>query len=350
MGRVHRGAPGLRGLRRRRPEAPDVPGAGRSAGPRAAVPGPPGAVGHRPGQEPGHRSGRVPAGRLLRRRGGQGLRRIRAAAADGECHRLWRPADGCPEADDARQPGGPPAGRALRPRAGGRVPGHQQRAVPAGALPVEAHRQHHGGRRRGPIDLQVARGGHPQHPGLRARPPRGGGGEAGAELPVERLHPAGGQRHHLPQHRTAAEEAVHRCGRGRAHHRVRGGDRTGRGGVRGRHNRQRAERRHGPARVRGVLPDQRPVPGAGRGAARARHPLCGGGRHPVLRPGRDQGSDRVFAGHPQSGGRHRPAAHRELASPGHRRQHPGPSGGVRPPPADGGVGRPVRGGKRRPER
>ena len=56
---------------------------------------------------------------------------------------------------------------ALRSRAGRRVPGHQQRAVPAGAPAVAAHEQHHRRRRRGPVDLPLARRRHPQHPRLR---------------------------------------------------------------------------------------------------------------------------------------------------------------------------------------
>ena len=93
-----------------------------------------------------------------------------------------------------------------------------------------------------------------------------------------------------------------------------------------------------PARLRRVLPDQRPVARAGRGPAGAQHPLRRRGRHAFLRPGRDQGSGRLPAGHPEPGRRHRPAADREHAGPGHRRHHAGQAGRLGPAAAPGRVG------------
>ena len=53
--------------------------------------------------------------------------------------------------------------------AGGRIPGHQSRAVSAGAGAIGAQRKSVRGRRRGPVDLSLARRRYPQHPGFRAR-------------------------------------------------------------------------------------------------------------------------------------------------------------------------------------
>ncbi len=105
---------------------------------------------------------------------------------------------------------------ALRSRAGRRVPGHQQRPVPAGAPAVAPHEQHHRRRRRGPVDLPLARRRHPQHPRLRERPPGRARRQAGAQLPLDRQHPGRRQRDHREEHRAAAEAAVHGGGGGRA--------------------------------------------------------------------------------------------------------------------------------------
>ena len=53
--------------------------------------------------------------------------------------------------------------------AGRRIPGHQPRAVSAGARALGAQLESMRGRRRGSVDLPLARRRHPQHPGLRAR-------------------------------------------------------------------------------------------------------------------------------------------------------------------------------------
>ena len=133
---------------------------------------------------------------------------------------------------------------ALRSRAGRRVPGHQQRAVPAGAPAVAPHEQHHRRRRRGPVDLPLARRRHPQHPRLRERPPGRAGRQAGAKLPLHRQHPGRRQRDHREEHRAAAEAPVHRGGGGRPDRPVRGRDRARRGRVRRQpHRRRRCRRR-----------------------------------------------------------------------------------------------------------
>ena len=214
---------------------------------------------------------------------------------------------------------------------GRRVPGHQQRPVPAGAPPQPRHRQHHRRRRRGSVDLQVARRGHPQHPRLRARPRGNPGREAGTELPLHRQHPPRRQRHHLAQHRAAPEDAVHHRGRGRPHHHVRGRDRARRGGVRRRPHRRRPVRVDEPARLRRLLSDQRPVARAGRRVAGAQSPLRGRRRHPVLRSRRDQEPDRLPARGRQRRRCHGVAADHQRAGARHRRQHRRQGGGVCPP-------------------
>ncbi len=93
-----------------------------------------------------------------------------------------------------------------------------------------------------------------------------------------------------------------------------------RGGALGR-RRDRAARRGGgdPAhRGRGLLPDERPEPGARGHAGPLRRPLPGDRRHQVLRAGRDQGRGRLpdAARQPR---RHRlPAARDQHAPPRHR--------------------------------
>ena len=111
----------------------------RPEGPRAHVPRAPGAVGDRSRQEPGHRPHRLRRQRLPGRRRRQGVSPVRGAAGGGERDRLRRPAAVGAAAGRRRHARRRGARRALRPRAGRRVPGHQQRPVPAGAAAVAPH-------------------------------------------------------------------------------------------------------------------------------------------------------------------------------------------------------------------
>ena len=83
--------------------------------------------------------------------------------------------------------------RALPPalplRAGRRVPGHEPRAVRPGPPPVPPAGQRDGGRRRGPVDLLLARRRHPQHPRLREGLPGRARAAPGGELPLHPGHP-----------------------------------------------------------------------------------------------------------------------------------------------------------------
>jgi DNA helicase-2/ATP-dependent DNA helicase PcrA len=133
------------------------------------------------------------------------LRRSQAGAAGA---RLRRPA-ALLGADGQRSRARPGSRRALQPRAGRRVPGHQP---PAGSDPAghEARRPRpHRGRRRRAVDLRF-RGAdgaqHPRFPGA-LRPARAAG-DAGAQLPLDAADPGRRQ----PGHRLAASASARTCG------------------------------------------------------------------------------------------------------------------------------------------
>ena len=154
--------------------------------------------------------------------------------------------------------------RIFQPRPRRRVPGHQPRPVPAAAAALLRARQPDGRRRRGSVDLRLQARRHPQHPRLRARLPRGGGGQARAELPLDADDPLGRQRGRRAQPRTAREAALDRDRRRRAGA-ARRGRRRARGGALGGRG-DPAPRRGGGGAARGrrgLLPDQRDEPGAG---------------------------------------------------------------------------------------
>ena len=103
-------------------------------------------------------------------------------------------------------------------------------------------------------------------------------------------------------------------GRGRADRRVRRGHRARGGAVRRGGDRPAGRlRRRAARRRRGVLPRERAVPGA-RGGAHPRRPAVQGGRrHPVLRAQGDQGRGRVPARARQPRRRRQPAPHPQRA-------------------------------------
>ena len=158
-------------------------------------------------------------------------------------------------------------GRRLRRRRARRA----RRARPARLRPQRrGHAQLRRRRARHPqLDLRLPRRGHPQHPRLPGRLPGRGGRQARAELPLDADHPRRRQRGHLPQPRADGQDALDRHRRGRPDQDPRARRRARRGAVRRR--RDRAARRRGRVarRDRGLLPDQRAVPGA-RGHARPR--------------------------------------------------------------------------------
>ena len=320
VGRGGRPAQGLRHLRRRRSEAAARARADRSQGAGADVPGAPGAVRHRSREELGPERGRLRVERLLRRRRRQGLPAVRGAAGGRERDRLRRLAAVGAEARLQRDAGRRGDRAALRSRAGRRVPGHQQRAVPAGAPAVAAHEQHHRRRRRGPVDLPLARRRHPQHPRLRDRPPGRAGREAGAQLPVHRQHPGRRQRDHREEHRAAARSACSpRRGRATRSSCSRARPSATRPSSSPATSPTRCRRRCAPrdfavfyrtnAQSR-VLED----------ALRARNlPYTVVGRHALLRSRRDQGPGRVHARGRQPRRRHGAAADHQRSGARHRR-------------------------------
>ena len=92
-------------------------------------------------------------------------------------------------------------------------------------------RQHLRRRRRRPEHLLLARGRHPQHPGVRARLPERQGHPPGAELPQHAAHPGRRQRGREAQPAAQGQESVDRPGRGRHGAAGRGQRRAGRGAV-----------------------------------------------------------------------------------------------------------------------
>jgi hypothetical protein len=69
-------------------------------------------------------------------------------------------------------------------------------------------RQPRGGRRRRPVDLRLARGGHPQHPRLRARLPGGDRRAPRGQLSLHRADPRARQRGDLPERGAARQDAA----------------------------------------------------------------------------------------------------------------------------------------------
>ena len=118
----------------------------------------------------GIRAARLSAGRLLRRRGGQGVHAVRGAPAAANATDfgglLIDALRVCEEPTPARDQ--------IRERFDHVLVDEFQDTNSVQYRLVRnllaAHRQHHRRRRRGPVDLQVARRRHPQHPRLRARP------------------------------------------------------------------------------------------------------------------------------------------------------------------------------------
>ena len=134
---------------------------------------------------------------------GRGLRALREADARGQRDGLRRPPGPHGQRAGAVRGGPRPLAAHLPPRPRRRVPGHQPRPVPAAAAARRRARQPDGRRRRGPVDLRLPPRRHPQHPRLRARLPRGRGGQARAELPLDPDDPLRRQRGGRAQPRTA---------------------------------------------------------------------------------------------------------------------------------------------------
>ena len=248
------------------------------------------------GQEPARGCERLSRARrlLLRADRRRRVRAVRAAHPRDERARLRRPA-----VPHGQRPGAVPRRRRALPAdlpldPGRRVPGHQPRPVPAAAAARRRAAQRLRRRRRRPVDLQLPRRGHLEHPRLRARLPGRARREARAELPLDADDPVRRERSRLAQPGAQAQGAVerHRRRRARAGRRARRRARRGaprRGG-------DRAAERGGrdlPPGHRGLLPDERAEPRARGHAGAVRRLLPGDRRHQVLRARRDQGRARI---------------------------------------------------------
>ncbi len=331
-------APALvRDLRRGRPPEPGEGGAARARLRRADADAEHGGAPHQPLQEPDAVARGRGAGRPHPARGASrlALPALRGEAPGRGRPRLRRPAaaGGAAARDGAR--GAALVSHGVVARAGGRVPGHQPRAVPHRAAPHRGAPEPLRGGRSRPVGLSLAGRGSAQHPRLREGLPGLPGGGARAELPLHQAHPRHRLRGDRQQHRAQGQAALDRERRGRA-----GGGLPGLGRERGVRVRGAEDPR--PARGgaglpgrRGVLPHQRPVPRPGRRAAPRGHPVPDRGRRALLRAARDPGHGGLpppdleparRRGLPPGGGRARPR-HRQghARSPGRR----GPRGGRR---------------------
>ena len=319
-------------------------------------PGPqalPGPLAEQPGERPEERARRPRDGdgaghERAGAPGRRGLRDLPGAAARRQRDGLRRP-----DHDGGRPAAGLPRRRralpaALPPRAGRRVPGHQPRAVHAGARAgreqqrPRARPQHERPdgravrrRRRRPVHLRLPRGRHPQHPRLRGGLPGRHHRAARAELPLHAERAGGRERRDREEPGPQGQAAVDRRRRRREDRRLRRRQRARRGRLRRRGGRPPDRRRHGQAvGRRGLLPDQRPVAGL-RGGLRPRRAALPRGRWgALLRAQGGQGRAGLPARAVQPGRRRQPAPDPQHPAPGHRRPRRGVPGGVRLAGAD----------------
>ena len=263
--------------------------------------------------------------RPVRGHGRAGLSPLRAPHARGQLDGLRRPADAHRQRARAVRGRSPPLPRALPLDPRRRVPGHEPRPVPAAAAARRGGREPDRRRRRGPVDLRLPRGRGPQHPRVHDRLQGCARRQARAELPLDGDDSRGRQRGDLAQHGPARQEPLVRPRRGREDPRRRTRGRARRGPLRRRRDRG-ADRpaRDEPRRDRGLLPDQRPQPGAGGHPGPLRAALPGDRRDEVLRARRDQGRHRLPAADGQSGRRGELLPRDQLAAPRDRRHQPGP--------------------------
>ena len=203
---------------------------------------------------------------LLRRGIGTGLPPLRRVAGPEWRGGFRRPVD----AVGAAPPGAPgypgEVPGTLPVPDGGRVPGYQRSAVPAGQAADGGGRKHLRGRGPGPVHLLVAQRGHTQHPELPERLPCREDHFVEPELPLHQQHPGGSAGVDLGQRDAVGERPLHGQPR-------RGSGAGPRGLRRGRGSRLR-HRRNKPAgapredkarRLRRDVPGERPVPGLGGG-------------------------------------------------------------------------------------
>ncbi len=245
-------------------------------------------------------AGRCVEGGAKRRRSARrasvlALRRCAARLPRGRLRRPDRASDPalCGQRDRESE-----VARALRARSRRRVPGHEPGAIPALQAAGRRAGRIHGGRRRRPGNLRLARRIAREPRRAAHRLPVAQGREARAELSVHRAHPALGKLADREQPEAFREEPVERA-------RPRRRDRhNARGRRRGRSRERRAAAACAPVRaprplqrLRDPLPRQPPGEAVRAAASRARHSVRGLRRPIVLRARRDQGRRRVSAAH-----------------------------------------------------
>ena len=291
------------------------------------------------------------AARPRRGRGREGarLRALHRAADAGRARGLQRPA--VAGAAAAARASARPA-RAARPlplRAGGRVPGHEPRAVRDGQAAGGPAQQSHGGRRRRPEHLPLPRRQAREPDGLPRALPAGARGPAAHELPLapepaRRGAPAHPQQRPRPPRGPARlrQEPGRRDPGPRRRRAPRVRHRQRRGRLRGAEHRRRGGRRPAPRRLRRPGPRPRP-PGPLRAGAQGAGPAVPPEHEPRPVPAR-RGA--ALPLHAARGGRPRrqrqrlpPAGLRALRR---RSRGPGPAVEPRAPPQP----QPARGGRR----
>ncbi|SOT38396.1 putative LigA [Burkholderia cenocepacia] len=246
--------------------------------------------------------------------------------------------------DAPRVPGGrlrrpdPHAGRAVREERAGarplaeqaalpadrRIPGHQRVPVRAAEAARGPARRIHGGRRRRPGDLRLARRDAREPRAARQGFPEAACDQARAELPVDGADPDRREQRDREQPEAVREEVVVRARDGRFDHRH-GVQRRGTRGRVGRVPAVRAQVRAARAvpRLRDPVPRQLPGAHLRAGAAARADSVRAVGRPVVLRQGRDQGSVRVLAADRERRRRSRVHPRGHHAAPRHRQHDAG---------------------------
>ncbi len=197
--------------RQRRPATPGQAGDPRTRPRRAALAGAPGPVVHQRAEGRGPAAATHPARRRpVPRHHAEDLRSLRGGLRPRRGDRLLRAAAARPGplARPSRRARALPA--ALPPYPGGRVPGHQRRAVRLATDSRQGRRQPDGGRRRRPVDLRLAWRTDREHPAVQRRLRRRRGDPPGAELPFHRVDPQGRQRPDRQQPGTPGQGVVDR--------------------------------------------------------------------------------------------------------------------------------------------
>ena len=319
-----RAAQGLRHLRRRRSEAAARARADRPEGARAHVPRAPGAVGRSTGPRTRASRPTLPADDYFDDVVGKAYTPLRRAAGGGQRHRLRRPAAGGAAPVRERDAGGArswPSASTTCWSTSSRTPTACStgwcaacRAARSSITVVgdedQSIYQWRGADIRNILDFER------DHPGA-------GVVKLEQNYRSTRQHPARRQRHHRAATPSGGPKRLFtEAGDGEPIVLFEGEtERDEAEFVAARDRRRGLREDAGAARLRRLLPDQRAVARAGRGAARARPALRRRRRHALLRSRRDQGPDRLPARDRQPRRRAGAAADHQHPGARHRRRH-----------------------------